>query len=257
MPQASGCNKKSDVPYGAGSVVTNLQQARARTLRRAVKVNHGLDKRYEHYESILDRHQRAEANRASKMLFKIERDIQEIEAYKHVAEKLKLDNLKILKFGFSPRDVTTPNSFRKYQLERKVMNSGFGIQSVYPQVLETIADLDPERLKEAERARTLAEAKRLSDFSIDRRITNAAVNKEQQALKLGISQKPYDVIEETGTDYYELPSGSDKMRSQSYPVKVGSGTATTAGVHPQSLRSSSLKLLPLLVTKDDVKARPT
>ena len=45
MPQASDCNKSSDVPYGSGSLYNHLREARDRTFKRTVKLNRGMDKK--------------------------------------------------------------------------------------------------------------------------------------------------------------------------------------------------------------------
>lgn len=181
MPQASSSKKTSDVPYGNGSVVTSLQQARARTLRRAVKVNQGLERHCSRFSDVVTRHQTAEASRMFKALERLSRTIQELEAYKHVAHDFRSDNLLSMRFGFDPRrDARTPASHAQYITERKVMTCGFGVRNLRAQVLQTIHDLDPERLRALQREKELEEARKLSNFLIDKKITNDAMKREKQ-----------------------------------------------------------------------------
>ena len=194
MPQASSSNKTSDVPYGSGSVVTSLQQARARTMRRAAKVNQGLDRHCSRFSNVITRHQIAESNRMYKILDRLSRTIEELEAYKHVARDFRSDNLMSMRFGFNPRrDARTPTSHGQYVIERKLMTCGFGVRNLRAQVLQTLDDLNPERLRALRREEELKQARVVSSFLIDKKITNAAIKREKQREKM----RPLTDVEET------------------------------------------------------------
>ena len=247
MPQSSGVNRKSDVPYGTGSVVSSLLEARARTLRRAVKLNNGLDKRCELYEGIISRHQVAENNRAKKVLLKIERSIAELEAYKKVVGKFRADNFTTMKMGFNPRDAKTPNTFKQCQVERRILNTGFSIQTLYPQVLQTIKDCDPERVREVERVKMLHESKKLSDFLIDKRVTNAAILEEERFV---------DSVRKSDLDFTlpEIRSARESVASRGQLRSRSNSDPTNVHTAPGKAYSErSLKLRPMVVTKSGLK----
>ena len=200
-------------------------------MRRAVKVNQGLDRHCSRFSNVVTRHQNAESNRMLKVLERLSRTIQELEAYKHVARDFRSDNLMSMRFGFNPRrDARTPTSHAKYVVERKVMTCGFGVRNLRAQVLQTIDDLDPERLRALQREKELEEARKLSNYVIDKKITNAAMKRE----KLRESQRllSEDEVEESESEEELTKHSTDCVTP-----------------HQRTPALPRLKLTPLLVTK--------
>ena len=176
----------SDVPYGKGSLHSELIEATFRTRRRAKKINDGETGRLRVFREMMDRHQHAEEERKSRVIAKFRKSIEEMEAYKKVLDSYRADNFVTMRRGFKKRQINTPNSFMRYQLETKVYTCGFSVDTLYPEVERTIYNSQPHRVKEERFKKLLNVAKKRSDFMIDRRMTNDAMRREKLA---GVKKK--------------------------------------------------------------------
>ena len=71
------------------------------------------------------------------------------------------------------------NCFVFFQLENRILNNGFGIETMRLQIQRTIESNKPEARARSMRKRMLSIAKKRSDFLIDRKVTNEALKQER------------------------------------------------------------------------------
>ncbi|ELT90402.1 hypothetical protein CAPTEDRAFT_202279 [Capitella teleta] len=174
MPQ---CKWKSlDLLFGKGSMYTNMLDTAYKARVRATIINEGERSRLRLYHKTLEKHQRVEDARRSRVLDKLRRRVQEMDAYQEVLQdNFKVDQFHCLQFGFKQRrDAMSPTSFRRWQLENRILNCGFSKETLKPEVQKILDASKPDKQREARRARLLKEARGRSDFVIDRKGTNNA-----------------------------------------------------------------------------------
>lgn len=177
MPQCVNGNwKHCDTLVGKGSLYTSMLDTSYRARVRATIINEAERSRLRLYHKMLEKHQRVENARKARILDGMRRNIEELKAYQKIlSENFRAECFKSLKFGFKPRrDIQTPSSFQRYQLETKLLNSRFCKETLHSQVKQTLDDMKPDRQREAVREQLLREAKQRSNFLIDRKLTDQA-----------------------------------------------------------------------------------
>ena len=213
MPHASGNSKSYDVPYGKGSLYSHLSEAQQRTQQRAVRLNRGIDTKLKTYESMINRHRNAVEDKMDKVSKRIQRNIEEMIAYQQVLQQMRVSDLKIMDLGFSPRDIKSPRTFQRYKLERRIMSIGFSMKSLHPQIVQTMDETRPEKKREEERQKQLEEARKLSNFTIDRKVTNEAMRRERMLDSLSLGS---DGLQECWKDGMPAAKEDIKLKTLKY-----------------------------------------
>ena len=200
MPQCTN-RRASDNPYGKGSIPNELQEVTFRTRRRAAKINESEDHRRKVYTKMLEKHHNAQTERNAKVVARVRHSLKELEAYRDVLQSYRANKFTTLQWGYKPRQINTPNTFKRCQLETRVYNCGFSMDSLYPEVKQMIENNRPEKKKGAMIQKIISIAQRRSDFEIDRRITNVAKRREDaRAVLSGTALYPYDGQTKPGAD---------------------------------------------------------
>lgn len=183
MPQAGAGSWRSHgiiSLYGKGSLHTNLLEATFRARRRADKRNYCEGRHQRILTKYLDRHQKAENNSMEKELARTRRAVEEKEALLEVLQSFRGDKLQTMRFGFRPELVTpTPENIQRCRMERRVLQRGFSVGTLYPEVLKALQERKLDKKPERRHDTLLKDARMLSDFLIDRRITDAAMKHER------------------------------------------------------------------------------
>ena len=196
MPQCVNGNwKHTDLLVGKGSLYTNMLETSDRARVRATIINEGERSRLKLYHKTLEKHQRVEDVRRERVLANTRRRVQELDAYQSVLEhRFKADQFQCLQFGFKPkRDANTPVSFRRWQLETRILHCGFSKDTLRPEVKKTLDALKPDKRRQAVREQLLNEARGRSNFMIDRNLTNRAKRRSLAAAQ-GISLPPLSTV---------------------------------------------------------------
>ena len=124
---------------------------------------------------------------------KIKKTIEEIEAYKKVVDTYKFDKLNSVKWGFTPKDVpATPRSMRRFNLENRLCQCGYSMDTLKPEVREFIQRNHPGERREKIHQHLLETARKRSNFLINRKTTNEAMRKENWNFESFLKQKEED-----------------------------------------------------------------
>lgn len=241
MPQACAGSWRSHgiiSLYGKGSLHTDLLEATFRTRRRADKRNYCEGRHQRLLTKCLDRHQKAENSSMEKELARTRRAVEEKEALLEVLQSFRGDKLRTMRFGYRPDLVTpTPENIQRCRMERRVLQRGFSVGTLYPEVLKALqerqADKKPKRCNDT----LLKDARVLSDFEIDRRITDAAMKhdrltKEQQQLlnEEGLPQNYTLSSDQSGGYNSTRPKSFTSERSTHLPPIRKSSNATVSEI---------------------------
>lgn len=182
MPQCMNFKNK-DNPYGKGSLHAELLESSFRTRRRAAKINEGENSRLQLFTNILQRHKDSENGRNDRVMGRVRKTLEEMEAYKRLLrDSYKTENLMTLQWGFKPRWVQTPKSFHRYKIETRIYHCGFTKETLQPEVAEMIQMGKPEKRKYDFHQQLLQVARKRSDFQINRKLTDEGRYKERMAL---------------------------------------------------------------------------
>lgn len=183
MPQAGAGSWRSHgitSLYGKGSLHTNLLEATFRARRRADKRNYCEGRHQRILTKCLDRHQKAENTSMEQKLARTRRAVEEKEALLEVLQSFRGDKLQTMRFGFRPELVTpTPENIQRCRMERRVLQRGFSVGTLYPEVLKALQERKLDKKPGRRQDTLLKDARMLSDFVIDRRVTDAAMKHEQ------------------------------------------------------------------------------
>ena len=178
MPQCTQPRIR-DQPYGKGSLHAELLESTFSTRRRASRFNLGEATRLLSVTKLIDRNRNIEEERNSRVIARMRRTLEEIEAYKHVLDSYKSDKLQSLKFGYKPRPLKTPRSSRRHKFETRIYHSGYSMQTLKPEVLNMIEKNKPNNKKEELHKKLLEKSRIISNYLIDRKITNEGLKRER------------------------------------------------------------------------------
>lgn len=153
MPQAAAGTWRTHAMqclYGKGSLHADLLESTFRTRHRADRRNNEARHRLRLLARSLERSRREEDARATTELAKARRAADEIVAYREVLKSYAADKLWTLRPGFRPPDLTAsdPAVLRRYRLERRLYSRGYGVETLYPEVLKAMRELNWEKRTE-------------------------------------------------------------------------------------------------------------
>ncbi|CAH1799161.1 unnamed protein product [Owenia fusiformis] len=189
MPQS--LNRKAfmttnNIPFGKGSLSSTILDTVLRHKQHIDKINERENKRLENLMKLFDQKKQTLNYQTERMIRGINKDIKELEAYQKVLESYKADKMKTLEFGFDrSKYPKTPKSQRRLKFETRIYHAGPSLKVLYPEVLECIERENPVHKRQRKAHALYERAKVISDFQIDRRITNEALRKETKQ-----SEKP-------------------------------------------------------------------
>ena len=186
MPQCiSGNWKFKDIPYGKGSRSGDSLDAIFRHRRRAAKINEAEKYRCGLTKYMIDKNQRSQEDRNGKVMGRLRKSIEEINAYQQVLESYRADNFQTMRWGFQARQANTPKSFQRTKLERRIYYCGFSPDTLRPEVTQAMYNNRPEVRRRVAHTKLLAAARQRSDFMIDRQQTNEGLFHERTNTILG------------------------------------------------------------------------
>ena len=192
MPQCAN-RRATDVPYGKGSIPSELLEATFRTRKRAQKINEGEEQRCRVYTDMLEKHHKAQELRNAKVVARVQHSLKELEAYKDVLHSYRANKFMTLEWGYTPRKPNTPRTFRRSHLENRVYNCGFSMETLYPEVKQQLDRNKPEKKNKERLQKLINVSLKRSNFKIDRRMTDAAKVREHAfAVLRGTAIYPYD-----------------------------------------------------------------
>lgn len=192
MPQAAAGTWRTHAMqclYGKGSLHADLLESTFRTRHRADRRNNEARHRLRLLARSLERSRREEDARSTTELAKARRAADEIVAYREVLKSYAADKLWTLRPGFRPSDLATsdPAVLRRYRLERRLYSRGYGVETLYPEVLKAMRELNWENRTRKVHERNVTEEdpvrnkdKLLGDFDTVTTTTTSVKTKDDE-----------------------------------------------------------------------------
>ncbi|KAI0212538.1 hypothetical protein LSAT2_002551 [Lamellibrachia satsuma] len=178
MPQCVS-RKNTDAPCGKGTRATELMECTLRMRQRTAQINKTEHIRLKSYTDMIEKRRRAEEARKLRLIQRTRRTLEEIRAYQKVLPAYSARHLLSLQCGNKASEDASHHHARRFQLENRILNVGFGIETLRQQIQQTIESSRPEVRARNMRKRMLCIAKKRSDFLIDRKVTNEALKHER------------------------------------------------------------------------------
>lgn len=167
MPQTTNRQLVRDMnntPMGRGTVYSTLLKISAATRDRARIVNEGEHLRLDKMMRMIDRHRRAQDFAQTRMLKRVEKELQELQAFQIVLrDQYSVQDFRTLQ----PPPVAMSN--RRKKLETMFYHSGFSQKDMQPEIRRQLEKMDPERMRRKWKRHLLERSKqevgRLADRS--------------------------------------------------------------------------------------------
>ncbi|KAL3861599.1 hypothetical protein ACJMK2_007625 [Sinanodonta woodiana] len=146
MPQVVSLKALENVafrPIGPGSLFNKSLHVSDQTRKRAQHANNIENRRLDKIMSALKREQRVKDNIQARVIQQTSQSYTERHALQEVlSNDYRVDNFITMKKKLKPEDIHDRKTMRRFILESRVFNSGFGMHALYPEVKRKIKHSD-------------------------------------------------------------------------------------------------------------------
>ncbi|KAK3581356.1 hypothetical protein CHS0354_016199 [Potamilus streckersoni] len=146
MPQVISLKALENVafrPIGPGSLFNKSLQVSDQTRKRAQHANNIEKRRLDKLMSTLQREQRFMDNIQARVIQQTSQSFTERHALQEVlSSDYRVDNFITMKKKLKPEDIHDRKTMRRFIIESRVFNSGFGMHALYPEVKRKIKQSD-------------------------------------------------------------------------------------------------------------------
>ncbi|KAK3594994.1 hypothetical protein CHS0354_019924 [Potamilus streckersoni] len=183
MPQATNVKAVRALtlcPTGPDSVHKQVANMCALNRQRALQINKVEVNRLEKLTKFIEKERKESEVIQSRIMERMTKSLQERKALHRVlVEDYRVDNFITMKKNFNPEDIDTEDrkSLRRFILESRVFNSGFGMKSLRPEVRRKLRQMDPVRKIRCFKKKLLEHNKAESNFLINPAIPDYAFYK--------------------------------------------------------------------------------
>ncbi|KAL3861105.1 hypothetical protein ACJMK2_007177 [Sinanodonta woodiana] len=183
MPQATNLKAVRALtlcPTGPDSVHKQVAKMCALNRQRALQINKVEVSRLDKITKFIEKEKKESEAIQSRIMERMTKSLQERKALHRVlVEDYRVDKFITMKKDFNPMDIDTEDrkSLRRFILESRVFNSGFGMKSLRPEVRRKLRQMDPVRKIRRFKRTLLEHNKAESNFLINPAIPDYAFYK--------------------------------------------------------------------------------
>ncbi|XP_069117811.1 uncharacterized protein [Argopecten irradians] len=177
MPQVTNLRlirDKNNSPIGKGTLHNALLNISTSTRDRAVKLNILENERLKRLNRLYDKNKRHSEYLSAQFLQRTQRSLQDLNAYQYVLNHdYRVSQFRTMDPKFTRECAQTPRSTRRYNLETRIYNTGYGMKPFRPEIDRRIRQTDPARVTKIFKKVLLEKFKDESDLVINRRMSHS------------------------------------------------------------------------------------
>ncbi|XP_033764350.1 uncharacterized protein LOC117345385 [Pecten maximus] len=177
MPQVTNLRlirDKNNSPIGKGTLHNALVNISTSIRDRAVKLNALENDRLKRINRMYDKSRRHSEYLSAQVLQRTQKSLQDLNAYQYVLNnEYRVSQFKTMDPRFTRECAQTPRTTRRYNLETRIYNTGYGMKSFRPEINRRIRQTDPARVTKIFKKVLLEKFKNESDLVINRKISHS------------------------------------------------------------------------------------
>ena len=143
---------------------------------RAERVNEGESEKLNFFTRLINKYQSNQSQRSDRVIRRLRTRLDDINAYKRVLNKYPLRRNS----NTSDMEIPEEAECLRYDLDMRTLATSFTRTYLKPEIDKARAEMDPKERSRLIREKLLRVARHRSNYQIDRRLTNAAINREKE-----------------------------------------------------------------------------